>query len=122
MRSVSSANTKRPLRDILVDSHVAVATIAVLLLWSMDGAFRALWPLLSRASQWLFTAIAILDIPYFSMTIADRSMLLFSAWYFYGAIVSFSAAWILSRWVYGVGPLGNLVGYGNRPPRWRQDV
>jgi hypothetical protein len=113
---------KRSLREILIDSHVAATTIAVLFLWSMDGAFWGLWPLLSRAAQWLFTAGAILDVPYFSISVVERSMLLISAMYFYAAIVSFLAAWILSRWVYGVGPLRSLAAYGNKLPRWRQNV
>jgi hypothetical protein len=119
---VNSLKMKRSLRESLIDSHVGVTTIAVLFLWSMDGAFQALWLLLSRAAEWLFAAIAIFDIPYFSITAVERSILLISALYFYAAIVSFSAAWILSRWVYGVGPLRSLAVYGNKLPRWRQDV
>jgi hypothetical protein len=113
---------RRSLRETLIDSHVAATTIAVLLLWFMDSIFRGLWPLLGRAVEWLFTAVAIFDIPYFSFTVVDRSMLLISAYYFYAAIVSFSAAWIVSRWVYGVGPLRSLVAYGNKLTCWRQDV
>jgi hypothetical protein len=118
----STLKMKRSLREILIDSHVALTTIAVLLLWSMDGAFWGLWPLLSRAAQWLLIAIAIRDIPYFSITTAERSIILISAMYFYAAIVSFLAASILSRWVYGVGPLRSLVACGNKLPHWRQDV
>jgi hypothetical protein len=113
---------KRSLREILIASHVAATTIAALLLWFMDSIFRGLWPLLGRAVEWLFTAVAIFDIPYFSFTVVDRSILLISAYYFYAAIVSFSAAWIVSRWVYGVGPLRSLVAYGNKLTCWRQDV
>jgi hypothetical protein len=113
---------KRCLQEILIDSNVAATTIAVLLLWFMDSVFRGLWPLLGPAVEWLFTAVAIFDIPYFSFTVVERSMLLISAFYFYAAIVSFAAAWILSRWVYGVGPLRSLIAYGNKLPCWRQDV
>ena len=59
---------KRSLRQILDDSHIAAVTIAVLLLWSLDGAFQALWIPVSRAVGFLLTAVAILDIPYFSPT------------------------------------------------------
>ena len=59
----------RSLRQVLADSHIAAATIAVLLLWSIDGAFRALWIPVSRAVEFLFTAVAIFDIPYFSPTL-----------------------------------------------------
>jgi len=31
--------------------------------------------------------------------------------YLYNAVVSLSAAWFLSRWVYGVGPVRSLTRY-----------
>jgi hypothetical protein len=96
----------RPLRQILAESHIAAVTIAVLLLWSLDGAFRAMWGPVSGAIRFLVTAVLILDIPYFSptLTFQDRLMLVTAGAYMSGAVVSFSAAWLLSRWVYGVGP------------------
>lgn len=107
---------KRSLREILADSHVAAIAVAVLLLWFLDGAFRAVWTPGSRVVSFLFTAIAIFDIPYFSptLTIADRSILIMAFSYLYSAIVSLSAAWLLSRWVYGVGPLRSLTGYRDK--------
>jgi len=57
---------KPTLRNILADSHVAAIAIAVLLLWALDDAFRALWPPFFQLVQYLLTAVAILDIPYFS--------------------------------------------------------
>jgi hypothetical protein len=33
---------KRSLREVLADSHVAAVANALLLLWSLDGGFRAL--------------------------------------------------------------------------------
>jgi hypothetical protein len=103
---------KRSLRQVLADSHVAAVTIAVLLLWSLDAAFRALWLPVSHVLGFLFTAVAILDIPYFSptLTVTDRVMLVTASAYLYGAVVSFSAAWVLSRWVYGIGPFRSLTG------------
>jgi hypothetical protein len=108
-----SNNMKRSLRQVLVDSHIAAVTIAVLLLWTIDGAFRALWGPVSRVVGFLFTAVAILDIPYFSptLTLADRFMLITASVYLYTAAVTFSAAWLLSRWVYGVGPVRSLTRY-----------
>jgi hypothetical protein len=99
------------LRDCLIRSHVAIVTVAVLLLWALHSAFRAVLPLLSSAGEFLFKTVAILDIPYFSATAADQSMLLISASYLYTALVSFSAAVIMSRWVYGVGPFRSLSSY-----------
>ena len=104
---------KRSLRVTLAESHVAAVTIAVLLLWSLDGAFRALWDPAFSAVRFLFTAVAIFDIPYFSptFTMVDQLMLVTTLSYLYSAIVSFSAAWLLSRWVYGAGPLRTLTSY-----------
>jgi hypothetical protein len=103
----------RSLRQILADSHVAAATIAVLLLWSLDAAFLALWEPVSRVLGFLFTAVAILDVPYYSpsVTTLDRLMLITMSAYSYSAAASFLAAWLLSRWVYGVGPLRSLARY-----------
>jgi len=108
---------KRSLRQVLADSHIAAVTIAVLLLWSIDGAFRALWGPVSHAVGFLFTAVAILDIPYFSptLTLADRFMLITTSAYLYTAAVTFSAAWLLSRWVYGIGPVRTLTRYCKNP-------
>jgi len=101
------------LRQVLADSHVAAIAIALFLLWSLDAAFSALWPPVSHALQYVFTAIAILDIPYFShtFTVADRSMLILSLVYVYSCIVSLSAAWLLSKWIYGAGPFRALMSF-----------
>lgn len=94
---------------------MAAVTIAVLMFWFLDGAFRALWEPVSRVLGFLGTAVAILDIPYFSRTLTttDRFMLIMAANYLYGAAVSLAAAWLLSRWVYGEGPLRLLATYYN---------
>jgi hypothetical protein len=110
---------KRRLRQVLADSHIAAATIVVLLVWSLDSAFRALWIPVSRAVGFLATAVAIFDIPYFSpaLTPADRWMLISSLYFLYSAIVSLLAAWLLSRWVYGVGPIRGLIACRSRLTR-----
>ena|SRR6266550_4944558 len=78
-------------------------------------AFHALWPPIFRAISFLFTAIAILDIPYFSPTLGlvDRGVLIISISYLYCAASSLLAAWLVSRWVYGAGPLCTLIRYRN---------
>jgi hypothetical protein len=95
---------------------VAAVTIAVLLLWSLDGTFQALWSPLSRIGAYLFTAAAILDIPYFNPKLngADRLMLMTTLLYLSRALINLFAAWLLSRWVYGVGPLHSLRRSGAR--------
>jgi len=107
---------KRSLREVLADSHIAAVAIAVLLLSSLDAAFRGFWVPVSRAVGYLVTAVLIVDIPYFSptLTIADRLMLMSTFAYLYYAIVSLSAAWLLSRWVYGLGPFRSLNGYRSK--------
>jgi hypothetical protein len=107
---------KPSLKEVLADSHIAAVAIAVLLLWSLDGIFRALWSPVYRVLGFLFTAVAILDVPFISPTLTgeDRLMLITTFLYFCAAIISFSGAWLLSRWVYGVGPLRSLVRYRSR--------
>lgn len=102
---------KPSLRQALVDSHVAAVAIALLLLWSLDAAFSALWPPVSRAMEFVFTGIAILDIPYFSrrFTALDRLMLISTLANLCSSVVSFSAAWVLSRWIYSTGPFDALM-------------
>lgn len=108
---------KRSLRQILVDSHIAAVAIAVLLLWSLDGIFHALSGPVFRAIGFLLTAAAIRGIPYYSPTptLEDRIMLVVTSAYLGSAVVSFSAAWLLSRWVYGAGPFHSLTRYSKNP-------
>jgi hypothetical protein len=49
---------KSTVREVLVDSHVSAFAVVVLLLWSLDAGFRALWIPLSRVATVLFTAVA----------------------------------------------------------------
>ena len=88
------------LREVLADTHVATVTIAVLLLWTLDSAFRALWGPLSSVAGFVFTGVAILDIPYFSPALSgpDRLIVVTTLLYLCGAAISLSAAWLLSRW------------------------
>jgi hypothetical protein len=104
---------KSSLREILAGSHIAAIAIAVLVLWSIDWGFRALWSPLSRAATFLVTAVAIRDVPYFpsTPTLADRVMLVSTLFYLFGALACIAAAWLLSRWAYGMGPLRSLSKY-----------
>jgi hypothetical protein len=107
----SGGNAKRSLRQVLKDSHVAFVAIALLLLWSLGDLFHGLWDPVSRLGGFFLFAIAIRDIPYFSFTLttADRLRLIISGYFLYGAVASFSAAWLLSRWVYGMSPVRTLT-------------
>jgi hypothetical protein len=101
----------RNLRQVLADSHVATVSIFVLLLWSIDGAFHALWAPSVRAVAFLYHAIAVLGWPAggSKANLLERdSMYIFVVFYSYAAVASFTGAWTLSRWVYGIGPFQAL--------------
>ena len=104
---------KPSLREVLRASHVSAVAVVVLLVWSFEEAFRGLLGPLWRAADFLITAVAILDIPYFSrtLTVVDRLMLITAFSYLLGAIGNLAAAWLLSRWVYGLGPFRCLNRY-----------
>jgi len=103
------------LRRVLADSHVAAATIAVLLLWALDAAVRGLWDPVCKLGAFVIAGIAIRDIPYISprLTVFDRLMLITTGYFAYLAIVCVLGAWLLSRWVYGTGPLRSLTACRN---------
>ena len=107
------------LRQALRDSHVSAVAIAVLLFWSFKWIIDGLWEPFSRLAKFLFTAVAILDIPFISPTLdaADRDMFINTCMYFSYAISSVAAAWVLSRWVYGEGPVRSLSKYRGRLAR-----
>src|SRR5258708_38018158 len=117
--TTSGESVKPSLRKILADSHIAAVAIAVLVLWSLDSAFWALWGPLSRSISFLFTAVAILGIPYFSRTLTstDRVTLFITFSYLFNSFVYLAAAGLLSRWVYGMGPLRSLSKYRTRLAR-----
>ena len=102
---------KASLRQTLADSHVAAVAIAFLLLWSLDDGFRALWAPLPQATVWLATGIAIRGIPdsSFPLGLSGRFILISALSYLFGALISLVAAWLMSRWVFGVGPLRCLA-------------
>jgi F0F1-type ATP synthase assembly protein I len=104
---------KTSFREILAESHISAVAIVVLLLWSLDSTVKALWGPLSAAARFLFTVVAILDIPYHSPALArvDRLMWIATGFNLFNASMSLAAAWLLSRWAYGVGPLRSLSKY-----------
>jgi hypothetical protein len=114
-------NVRPSLRAVLVDSHIAAVAIAVLLVWSLDAGFRALSGPFLRITDFLVTAVAILGIPYFSWTVVDRLSLGATLDHLFGSILNLAAAWLLSRWAYGTGPVQALGKYRTRLPR-RSDV
>ena len=102
---------KPRLRQVLAESDVAAVTIVLFLLWALDATCRGLWDPLYRAGAFIFTAIAILDIPYIppSLDMGDRLMLIATGYFLYSAVACVLGASLLSRWVYGVGPIRALT-------------
>jgi hypothetical protein len=109
MRTIGES-VRSSLRKILADSHVAAVSIAVLLLWSLASGLRGLSDPFWRAASFVFTAVAILDIPFIPRTLGttDQLYLIADSEYIFYALIYLAAAWILSRWVYGLGPLRSL--------------
>jgi hypothetical protein len=113
------------LRKILIDSHVAAVTIAVLLFSSLYTAFLALWGPVNGILYFLASgAPGMPPFAYLNLDEATHYMLpevltnlpaelslLFEA------LVSILAAWLLSRWTYGVGPLRALACYRDKLSR-----
>jgi hypothetical protein len=97
-------------RKILVDHHISAVAIGVLLFWSLYWGLGSLRSPLVWAASFFFTAVAIRDIPYdsFSFNGGDRLMLESSLTFFFYAFICLAAAWLVSRWTYGIGPLRSL--------------
>jgi hypothetical protein len=107
-------------RGVLADSHIAAVSIAVLLLRTLESGVKALQGPLFRCVDFLVTAVAIRGLPYGSgrFTLIDSVLPL---GYLTDAITTFIAAWLLSRWVHGVGPFRSLSKCRTRFTR-RSDV
>ena len=103
-----------PLRQALADSNVGAIAVVVLLISFLDAAFRAIWPILSDVVTYLATAVAILGVPYFSFPSLNRFVLISTVTNLYGAPASLGAAWLLSRWISGAGPLCLVMKHGDR--------
>ncbi len=104
--------TKASLHGILAESRVAAVTIAVLLFWATAGLIQALWFPVYRILGFVVTAILILDIPYHTpgLNWQEHLDLIRSFPYFWSAVIALLGAWLLSRWVYGMGPVRALTG------------
>jgi hypothetical protein len=103
----------KSLSQVLAESHISTVAIAVLLLWTLDWGVRGLWTLVVPAADFVVTAIAIRGIPYAQTPVIWTLTVL----YLLSSFLSLAAAWLLSRWVYGVGPLRTLTGYRRRSHR-----
>lgn len=106
------------LRKVLVDSHVAAIMIAILLFLSLEGFYITAFQVLNRLV--LFIQLAanhqtsnILQ----KLEMRDPGMLPATISSLVGALAIVFSAWLLSRWVYGVGPLRSLATYRDKLSR-----
>jgi len=111
---------KPTFRGVLADSHVAAVSIAVLFLRGLESGVKALQGPLFRCADFLVNVVAIRGIPFGSGTFTLIDLAIPLA-HLADAITAFAAAWIVSRWVYGVGPFCSLSKCRSRLTR-RSDV
>ena len=104
----------KQLREVLASSHVAAIAIAFLLFASLGSFFSAVAPLAWKGLVYAVTAIAILDIPYFSWTRWDQVDAITTSWYLFFSVMNFVNAWLLSHWSFGIGPLRCMRQYQER--------
>jgi hypothetical protein len=105
------------LREVLADSHIAAVAVAVLLVWSIDWGSKALLNLLVLAFEFSDSLLTIASmwwhggiIPFGSRDMFfDQTLLVTTMKYLFWTVISVGAAWIMSRCVYGVGPLRTLI-------------
>ena len=104
---------KLPFRQALTDSHISAVAIVILLVWSLEWTFQAVWEPFLRLAEFLITAVAIHDIPtiFPAPNFEERRIFLNACFYLFNALSTVAAAWLLSRWVYGTGPIRTLRSY-----------
>lgn len=101
---------KPALRTLLAQSHVADVAICALLFRSLDEGIRVIGPPLTHASAFVFTAIAIRDIPYYELGLShsERVELVQILAHVIACLFAATSAWVFSRWVYQAGPVRGL--------------
>jgi hypothetical protein len=102
---------KNSFRKALVDSHIPAVAIAVLLVWSLDSAAHVLSGLWLPVTDYFAWVIATLGFPLSPYSFSDRTSLVLTLFYVFEAVAAVAAAWLLSRWAFGLGPLRTLSGY-----------
>jgi hypothetical protein len=103
---------KPTLREVLADTHIAAVAIVLLLTWSLSSGVRAVGRPLLTVVSFFAQMVAIRLNP----SVYDVGDLSLGYWLsqiptitdFLDAVISLSAAWALSRWVYKVAPLRSL--------------
>jgi hypothetical protein len=103
-------SSKPSLRAVLAESHVSDVAIAALLLRSFITGIKVLGPPMTHASVFVCTAIAIRDVPYFTVALnaRDRLELVPLLGNLISCLAAAVSAWTLSRWMYSAGPFRSL--------------
>jgi hypothetical protein len=95
-------------RSAVVTSRTAAVAIALLTTWAIVNLVYALEGPAQHLLILIGTAIAIHDIPAHSSTSEVRMALLLSSQSLLSALTEFGMAWIVSKAIYGAGPLTAL--------------
>jgi len=103
------------IRKILGDSHVAAVAVGVLIFLSVRWIAEVLPMPVADAVVFLASAVAVRGMPSESGA-SSRFILATDCLILLSALVNLAAAWLLSRWVYGEGP---LQVQGSYPARFR---
>ncbi len=104
-------------REVLRGSHVAAVTIAVLMCWGIIAGLDALYRALAEPLWYPIKAVLILDLPSTNWELWRRYDLSVAAQFLFDALVYLAAAWLLTLWVYGAGPIASLRQCARRIPR-----
>jgi UDP-N-acetylmuramyl pentapeptide phosphotransferase/UDP-N-acetylglucosamine-1-phosphate transferase len=102
------------LRKVLADSHVAPIAIALLMAWSLidgiDGLAPPVFYAILCAVLFVITAVTEREMPYSPFRLHGYDFLVLSQClpHLLNAVTYAAAAWLLSQWVYGQGPIRSL--------------
>lgn len=105
-------------RKTLVDSHVAAATIAILLFLSLEGFYVAAFQIVRFLVNFFELAAnhqSSNNLGQFEF--ADPWMWTVAMEGIVSVLAIVVSAWLLSHWVYGVNPLRSLASYRHRLSR-----
>ncbi len=112
-----AVTTWRSFREILADSNVGAVAIAVLLIRSIESGVRGLGFLLFGLLDFVVSTVAIGGIPYGTFTLGQWLLFIPQIANLVTAAITLVAAFLLSRWVYGAGPLQSLRSCGAKIAR-----
>jgi hypothetical protein len=109
------AMMNRSLRTVLGESHVAMAAVALLVLWCAENVLTGLAECLRQLWIWGLWIVSVGGFPSFSRAEMALQESRFVGWagLLLEGLFEFVFAWLVSRWVYGTGPLQILRRLGN---------